>query len=315
MIYYIDVGARDLSFCLWDANTADYGCIAFEPDPDEFSKIRNTESFLGFKDLVLHPYGISDKRKVEKLYITKNPGCSSLKRPIPIFDERYNRQGNFIVEKTVDTEVLTLDEAIENSNLPENTNFLLKLDVEGGELDCLNGFAENIQNLLFAQVEVNFIEYREDQCTPGDILDYFQRHNFNLIKIKDLGEYRYSGESRYLPEREPFLKKAKSGYPIYSVGVISSCDFIFLKDPDFVSDDQIGDYIETLYGAEAFDTFFYLEKSNRLNNIKDIEKIRKKFITKSRQKHIRKSLFWLPQRITIKILHLVRSLRLREAVK
>lgn len=70
MIYYIDLGASDLSFCLWDANTAEYGNIAFEPDPDEFGKIRNTERYFGFRDVVLHPYGISYKRKLEYLFRT-----------------------------------------------------------------------------------------------------------------------------------------------------------------------------------------------------------------------------------------------------
>ena len=293
MIHYIDIGARDLSFALWSEPEENFSCIAFEPDLKEFEKLSKSKDSFGFKELLILPYGISNKQGFKKLYITKQPGCSSFKKPIEKFDEKFGRDGNFIIDHEIEVNVNTLDYAIEDNNIAQDASFIMKIDVEGGELDCLKGFEKNIDKLLFAQVEVNFLNYREGQNSAGSILDFFRVHNFNLISIKDLGEYRFSGEAKYDPNQENFLKKQANGYPVYSIGTTCSCDFIFLKDPDYVQQNQMSDYIKVLIGSESYDTFKYLLDKNKLDNIDDIQKIKNNIYKKSKVSHLKKKIFHL----------------------
>jgi hypothetical protein len=78
--------------------------------------------------------------------------------------------------------VKRLDTVIQSLETPA-TNILLKIDVQGFELDVLKGAVGVFDQILVIVCEVNLALLYEQQCTFDSILAFLQNHN-----------YQYSGQ-------------------------------------------------------------------------------------------------------------------------
>jgi len=153
---------------------------SFEPILDCFNHLR--ELFKADNDLHVFPFAISDQPGEKEFFINQNLGSSSL---LSSTSRGKNLWGNRALETHSQTKVQcqTLDQFCSENDI-EHIH-LLKLDIQGAELDALRG-AERI--LESGMVDIIFTEISISQSynNQGDfhqILSLLNEFNFELFNI------------------------------------------------------------------------------------------------------------------------------------
>lgn len=125
-----DIGAHIGQYSLVASKLVAY-VHAFEPTPDTFSLLQQNVTMNRLHNVAVNNIALSDKAGKAELFLASpaNPGANSLCRS----------QGG----KRVQVVCRTLDEYVAERNIPPNTPIVLKIDVEGAEMQVLRG-AEHV---------------------------------------------------------------------------------------------------------------------------------------------------------------------------
>ena len=83
----------------------------------------------------------------------------------------------------IKTETNTLDNILKAANLDETLIDLIKLDVQGSELDILRGGLKAISKANFILLEVSLIEYNIGSPLVADVMEYMSSIGFVLHDI------------------------------------------------------------------------------------------------------------------------------------
>lgn len=161
-LHVVDVGAADMGVGT-DAYSALLGLpnlqvVGFEPNvaacaARQAGAAANRRYF---------PYAIGDGRS-HRFYECENPLHSSLYEPNKELFLRFHHPGVHVVRtSTLDT--VRLDDVAGLSDCD-----FLKLDIQGGELDALNGAAELLRKTVVVHTEVEFLPAYKGQPLFGDI--------------------------------------------------------------------------------------------------------------------------------------------------
>lgn len=126
------------------------------------------------------PLAVWDSIGTATLYVTKNPECSSLYPPNELVINRLTEYADFQkLLSTIEVETTTLDEYFKQN--PATIDFL-QLDVQGGELNVLDGATQLLNNqLLMLCVEVSFVELYKNQPLFADVDIYLRNQEFTLL--------------------------------------------------------------------------------------------------------------------------------------
>lgn len=130
----IDIGAHKGAYLYWLRKAVgNNGSIeAFEPQPLLYKYLNDMIDSFGFKNITLNHAGVSSQAGEMNLFVPKAEGFTS---PGATFEKRDSSiKGHF---HTIP--VLTLDEHCKNRSKPIT---LIKMDVEGHELDAFKGAQE-----------------------------------------------------------------------------------------------------------------------------------------------------------------------------
>lgn len=170
----VDVGAAEYGKDPYHSLTAQGLCrvIGFEPNEPNCAK-RNQSAALGHRYL---PYalGRGDRRK---FYSCANPLTSSLYRPnAALLDKFQHLQLPVVGESELQTH------RMEDLSEIEDIDYL-KLDVQGAELDVIEGATRRMDDVLVVHTEIEFIPMYEDQPLFGDIDVALRRHGLLLHKM------------------------------------------------------------------------------------------------------------------------------------
>lgn len=124
-----------------------------------------------------------------RFHKTRHPGCSSWYQPDPAIINLFTSigteaelNGNFRVLDTERVETRRLDD-IEECPEPD----LLKLDIQGAELDVLKNGREKLTNAVVIESEVEFIPIYKNQPLFGDLQVFLRDCGFVLHKLIDVG--------------------------------------------------------------------------------------------------------------------------------
>jgi FkbM family methyltransferase len=163
---YMDAGSRGgLSrqwHYLWKA-----GCIApvfIEPDPDAAAEIR-----ASYPSSVVVQAGIWSTEGDKILHLTAQPGGSSifLPRPDPRLPDAVKCM--LTVQKEVNVSVVTAEAALNRLGIvPE----IVKIDIQGGEIEALKGFGSLLHSIPCVELEVFFMRCYQDQPLFREVYDY-----------------------------------------------------------------------------------------------------------------------------------------------
>lgn len=214
-IVVADVGAAQGFDPRWELFQPALRQIGFEPEPAEWRRLQNEIAALGLDDCrrVL-PLALADAPGRRSLHITRDPDASSLYRPNRRFFDRMPDPSGTDVVGSIDVEVTTLDTV----PLPYGNDLdVLKLDVQGAELDVLQGAEARLDGQLLAVIaEASFVELYEGQGMFADLDRHLRGHGFQLFDIC------YRRWSR---------KRLGAAYAGMRVGQMTYGDVLYLKDP------------------------------------------------------------------------------------
>lgn len=128
------------------------------------------------------PLALSDTSGETTLYVTKAAACSSLYPPNEPYLERFASLPEFAnLDFTVELPVTTLDEVCRDRGI-ETIDFL-QIDVQGADLQVLQGGAELLSRVLAVQIEVEFSHLYCDQPLFADVDTYLRSQGFTLFDL------------------------------------------------------------------------------------------------------------------------------------
>lgn len=180
-LVYADIGARGGPPAEWLKLSKQIDYVCFEPDPEEVKRLelvfRKTKKFTGY--VCRHALGAN--RKEATLHLTHFRPSSSLLQPNDELLCRLSVAEMFRVERCVEVEVRTLDEQMQA--LGKNCDFL-KADVQGYELEVLEGAPTTLAQAAGCELEVSFIEIYKNQPLFADIDSFMRAHGFFLADLE-----------------------------------------------------------------------------------------------------------------------------------
>ena len=143
--------------------------FAFEPIPYLFHKLNDK---YGTKCEVLN-YGLSDQKKQSSFqHVTTNPAYSGIKKRTYPKEEQV---------ETIQIQLDTLDNQLKQHDRVD----MIKIDVEGAELEVLRGAKKIIEKFHPIIVFEHGLGASDHYNTsPEDILNFFDDHQYQLFTLK-----------------------------------------------------------------------------------------------------------------------------------
>lgn len=212
---YFDVGARNGSFLLPEDYAKNTVVHAFEPNNDEFKKLKNksTDAFKKgivepiFKKKILYNTALYEKKCKSKLFITSGPGAVSLMGPVhkkmtENLWRRFDKGLNYYLrhQKIKKTESVNCDK-LDNLWKKKQPIDFLKLDTEGSELNILKGAEKNLREkrILMIKTEFLLVPYYKQHYLLGHQQVFLDKLGYRLIYF-DNNHYAYSWKESAVDE-------------------------------------------------------------------------------------------------------------------
>ncbi len=174
---FFDIGACLGEYCIWLGKKG-YRCMAFEPVFESYRMISKNILLNQVQDKVnAYNYGLGSKHSIEHFQLNfTNPGAS----------KRVDVEN----EKTQNFEINAMDDVFEAFGLNKNTKVLMKIDVEGMEVDMIKGarkFFQYFDNITLI-IEEKLTGESKIRSTLNEIcdFDYGVVDNFNIYAKKVL---------------------------------------------------------------------------------------------------------------------------------
>lgn len=161
----VDIGAYDGDSTEYFAKSLPQNRIyAFEPNPKVFEKGRNaTRKYQNVEFLCV---ALSDSKGVQSLFVTDNLVSSSLHPGID--------NSEFAVDHAVNVNTDTLDTYFSNAD----DILLLKLDVQGGELNILKAGKNVLQRTKLILTEVSIVNFYQGGCMYYEVDSLLRESGF-----------------------------------------------------------------------------------------------------------------------------------------
>jgi FkbM family methyltransferase len=199
----LDVGTNEGQFMRTSLallpNATVYG---FEANP-KIAKTININEFDSNKVKILN-VACGSKRSTLPMYISKFSPSSSL---LPIADDHIQEFPGTGTDEIINVPVERLDTIIQSLDLKDQGSYFLKIDVQGYEMEVLEGATGILNETIVILCEVNIAPLYQNQCNLESILSFMNEHKFDLV---DLGEpFRAKATQNLLYLDLVFLKKGQ----------------------------------------------------------------------------------------------------------
>ena len=136
----VDVGASLGASPMWQVFRDQYRTLGFEPHEEEFLKLKSDAQHSYVK------LALAREQGQRTFYATQWPYSSSFLKPNMPFWSRFPNAAGFEVVKEVQVETVSLDHYFKTQ--AQGPLDVLKLDVEGAELEVLEGAEESLSSCL-----------------------------------------------------------------------------------------------------------------------------------------------------------------------
>lgn len=173
--------------------------ISCEPEPEARETLQAGGLDKDWRSVKFFPEAIGPAGKLP-LHVTRSPGLTSVLKPnLPVV-ERYFPKEDWEVEKTLEVDSIPLDEAARKYDFKEAA--ILKLDVQGYELEVLKSGPELIGQLDAIYLETEFQPFYEGQPVFSDIDTYLTGQGFTLVDLKRTLQRRRNNSTITYSKRE-----------------------------------------------------------------------------------------------------------------
>jgi FkbM family methyltransferase len=155
-------------------------CIEANKDlKDNF--LKNT---INCKNVSLEAIGIGSKNEIKTFYKNNDSDTNSLLKPLRNVDSKIDKF--FIPKSTEKIKVTTIDDFCKSKNIKQID--LLKIDIQGGELEALKGSINLLKNKLIKVIylEVNFIEMYQNCPFFSDIDIFLKGFEYQCFGVYNL---------------------------------------------------------------------------------------------------------------------------------
>lgn len=168
-----DIGANagNWAYVLREMNPRLEHIVFFEPQ----SKYQEQLRVLPLEGVtkVIYPYGLGEKKG--ELLIKGGTSSASFFEP----DEQSLYFPNSLVEEQEKVAIMVLDEIYANNNLPIPD--LIKLDVQGFELNVLKGGLNLLRQSKYLVIELSFRQFYKNQPFLWEILQLLQENAYVMV--------------------------------------------------------------------------------------------------------------------------------------
>lgn len=182
--YVVDIGANRGQFALVARRCfPDALIVSFEPLPGPSKVFRKI--FRDDSNARLYVSAIGSEARVATIHISARDDSSSL---LPI-DEAQSRvfPGTQETDTTV-VEVRRLDELLKSEEMVAPA--LLKLDVQGYELEALRGCGLLLSNFTWVYCECSFLSLYQGQALADEVITWLRQHGFHLTGVYNVAYAR-----------------------------------------------------------------------------------------------------------------------------
>ncbi|MGH8461577.1 MAG: FkbM family methyltransferase [Stenotrophobium sp.] len=176
----IDIGANKGQFSLEARKCFPSArIISFEPMPAAAAKFRSL--FSGDSRVDLHQVAIGAASALAEMHLSARDDSSSLLPILELQNSIFPGTGEI---GTIQVEVKPLHAVVTADELQSPA--LLKLDVQGFELDALKGCESLLSKFEHIYLELSFVELYGGQALADEILLYLQQRSFVLSGVYNL---------------------------------------------------------------------------------------------------------------------------------
>jgi FkbM family methyltransferase len=181
----VDIGANRGQFALAVRAISGAKVISFEPLPNVANIFQKV--FIADPAVKLHVAAIGEKAEKKFIHLSARDDSSSL---LEIGEAQSDFFPGTHEVGTLEVEVGRLDGFISKEEIVRPA--MLKLDVQGFELQALEGCKTLIGNFDYIYCECSFIELYNTQKLVGEVIDYLHALGFTLAGIYN-PYYDYNG--------------------------------------------------------------------------------------------------------------------------
>ncbi|MEA5503148.1 FkbM family methyltransferase [Halotia wernerae UHCC 0503] len=150
--------------------------IAIEPLPECQDSLRRI--LLGVQNAQLIPAVAGSKPGTVEINCTKDSKMSSVLQPLDTIETSYET-GALTVSSKCCVPVVLLDDVVSTSS----TVGLLKIDVQGYEMEVLRGAVRTLSQTLAVQIEINYAPHYVGAVTFEEIHDFLHAAGFRLYGV------------------------------------------------------------------------------------------------------------------------------------
>ncbi|MBI9044513.1 MAG: FkbM family methyltransferase [Anaerolineaceae bacterium] len=170
--FVLDIGANRGQFSLV-ARECFPGAVIHAVEPLE-EPVKIFRSI--FKDdahITLHQCAIGSQSEVKTIHVTKDDDSSSL---LPIGETQVKLFPSTREKETRKVNVYILEELIDVDIIQQPS--LMKIDVQGYELEILIGCQNILEKFNFLYIETSFVELYEGQALASEVIAFLERNGF-----------------------------------------------------------------------------------------------------------------------------------------
>lgn len=178
--YIVDVGANRGQFALIARKAFPQAIIhSFEPlvEPAEIFK----RVFSNDTRVILHPYAIGPEEKQLPMHVSREDDSSSL---LPISDLQSSLFPGTEEQEICSIDVKPLKALLRAKDI--KTPALLKIDVQGFELEVLKGCQSLLTSFEYIYIECSFMELYIGQALAHQIISWLDERNFICSGVYNL---------------------------------------------------------------------------------------------------------------------------------
>ena len=151
---------------------------AFEPIPELVGMLK--QNFAGRMNVTIHGAAIGAEAKTVSFNVVNNLVSSSVLNPSALNKGIHGEKMD--IRQVVEVPQVRLEDVMQDSSEID----LLKLDLQGYELEALKGCGSLLERIKIISTEIEFVALYDGQPLFGDIDVFLRAHGFSLLNLYEL---------------------------------------------------------------------------------------------------------------------------------